>query len=162
MQVCTSLQTDNHTSTPPLSFLQAGCPSCHATNSIKALKARVQWRTKIKVNSHFCYKIVLVVCCLFVVCLVSGVMYICIHRAVNLLPLCTAVSAPYCVLFSGGRQVCVTRISIQTAALAFGGTGLPAGIDKERDYFIVALCVQYISVCEINKLCSTLMSSTQL
>jgi len=23
MQVCTSLQTDNHTSTPPLSFLQA-------------------------------------------------------------------------------------------------------------------------------------------
>ena len=28
MQVCTSLQTDNHASTPPLSFLQAGCPSC--------------------------------------------------------------------------------------------------------------------------------------
>jgi len=27
MQVCTSLQTDNHTGTPPLSFLQAGCPS---------------------------------------------------------------------------------------------------------------------------------------
>jgi len=24
MQVCTSLQTDNHASTPPLSFLQAG------------------------------------------------------------------------------------------------------------------------------------------
>jgi len=39
MQVCTSLQTDNHTSTPPLSFLQAGCPSCHPTNSVKALKA---------------------------------------------------------------------------------------------------------------------------
>jgi len=38
MQVCTSLQTDNHTSTPPLSFLQARCPSCHPTNSIKALK----------------------------------------------------------------------------------------------------------------------------
>jgi len=37
MQVCTSLQTDNHASTPPLSFLQAGCPSCHPTNSIKAL-----------------------------------------------------------------------------------------------------------------------------
>ena len=28
MQVCTSLQTDNHTSTPPIRFLQAGCPSC--------------------------------------------------------------------------------------------------------------------------------------
>jgi len=39
MQVCTSLQTDNHASTPPLGFLQAGCPSCRPTNSIKALKA---------------------------------------------------------------------------------------------------------------------------
>ena len=35
-----SLQTDNHASTPPLKkFLQAGCPSCRPTNSIKALKA---------------------------------------------------------------------------------------------------------------------------
>jgi len=43
MQVCTSLQTDNHASTPPaLSFLQAGCPSCLPTNSIKALKANHQ------------------------------------------------------------------------------------------------------------------------
>jgi len=33
------LQTDNHASTPPLSFLQAGCPSCRPTNSVKALKA---------------------------------------------------------------------------------------------------------------------------
>ena len=40
MQVCTSLQTDNHASTPPLSFLQAGCPSCLPTNSVKALKAK--------------------------------------------------------------------------------------------------------------------------
>ena len=39
MQVCTSLQTDNNASTPPLSFLQAGCPSCRPTNSVKALKA---------------------------------------------------------------------------------------------------------------------------
>jgi len=39
MQVCTSLQIDNHASTPPLSFLQAGCLSCHPTNSVKALKA---------------------------------------------------------------------------------------------------------------------------
>ena len=39
MQVCISLQTNNHASTPPLSFLQAGCPSCHPTNSVKALKA---------------------------------------------------------------------------------------------------------------------------
>ena len=42
MQVCTSLQTDNHASTPPLGFLQAGCPSCRPTNSVKALKAKVR------------------------------------------------------------------------------------------------------------------------
>jgi len=40
MQVCTSLQTDNRASTPPLSFLQTGCPSCRPTNSVKALKAK--------------------------------------------------------------------------------------------------------------------------
>jgi len=39
MQVCTLLQTDNHASTPQLSFLQAGCLSCHPSNSVKALKA---------------------------------------------------------------------------------------------------------------------------
>jgi len=39
MQVCTSLQTDNHASTPTTLFLQAGCPSCCPTNSVKALKA---------------------------------------------------------------------------------------------------------------------------
>ena len=37
MQVCTSLQTDNHASTRPLR-----CPSCRPTNSVKALKVRVQ------------------------------------------------------------------------------------------------------------------------
>jgi len=40
MQVCTSLQTDNHASTSPLSFLQTGCPSCCPTNSVEALKAK--------------------------------------------------------------------------------------------------------------------------
>jgi len=39
MQVCTLLQTDNHIRTPPF-FLQAGCPSCRPTNSVKALKAK--------------------------------------------------------------------------------------------------------------------------
>jgi len=39
IQVCTSFQTDNHANTPPLSFLQDGCPSCRPTNSVKALKA---------------------------------------------------------------------------------------------------------------------------
>jgi len=39
MQVCTSLQTDNHQH-PTTQFLQAGCPSCRPTNSVKALKAK--------------------------------------------------------------------------------------------------------------------------
>jgi len=42
MQVCTSLQTNNHASTTPLSFLQPGCPSCRPTNCVKALKAQAQ------------------------------------------------------------------------------------------------------------------------
>jgi len=42
MQICTSLRTNNHASTPPLIFLQAGCPSCRPTNSVKALKALKQ------------------------------------------------------------------------------------------------------------------------
>ena len=37
MQVCTVLQKDNHASTQPLKFLQARCPSCCPTNSVKAL-----------------------------------------------------------------------------------------------------------------------------
>jgi len=48
MQVCTSLQTHNHASTPPLSFLQAGCPSCRPTNSVKALKANTTTQNKHK------------------------------------------------------------------------------------------------------------------
>jgi len=43
MQGCTSLQTDNHASTPPLSFLQAGCPFCCPTNSVKALRPSIRW-----------------------------------------------------------------------------------------------------------------------
>ena len=61
---CTSLQTDNHASTPPLSFLQAGCPTYCPTNGIKAPtcfktqvtynfppKVWIIWRNKIQVNS---------------------------------------------------------------------------------------------------------------
>ena len=46
MQVCTSLQTDNHASNPPLSLLQTGCPSCRPTNSVKALKGNFCQHTK--------------------------------------------------------------------------------------------------------------------
>ena len=51
MQVCTSFQTDNHASTPPLSYLQAGCPSCRPTNSVEALKATVQVYTRRSMTS---------------------------------------------------------------------------------------------------------------
>jgi len=53
MQVCTSLQTDNRASTPRLSFLQDGCPSCCPTNSIKALKANAQ------TSNSFCKKVLI-------------------------------------------------------------------------------------------------------
>ena len=43
MQVCTSLLTDNHASTQPLSFLQARCPFCRPTNSVKTLMAADYW-----------------------------------------------------------------------------------------------------------------------
>jgi len=61
MQICTSLQTNNHASTPQLSFLQAGCPSCHPTTSVKALKADIaalpennQTAVTLKVCRKFC------------------------------------------------------------------------------------------------------------
>ena len=58
MQVCTSLQTDDHANTPPLSFLQSGRPSCRPTNNVKALKGLpLAWQLTINptcINaSHF-------------------------------------------------------------------------------------------------------------
>ena len=35
------LQTDYHTNTPSLCFLQAGCPPCRPTNSVKALSRAI-------------------------------------------------------------------------------------------------------------------------
>jgi len=56
MQVCTSLQTDDHTSTPPLSFLQAGCPSCRPTNSVKAMKENMDEEQFIQyIHINLCY-----------------------------------------------------------------------------------------------------------
>jgi len=36
LQVCTSLQTGNHASTPPVRFLQAGCPLFRPTNKCQS------------------------------------------------------------------------------------------------------------------------------
>jgi len=51
MQVCTSLQIDNHANTPPLSFLQAGCPLCRPTNSVKALKEKAGQLLSLKLKN---------------------------------------------------------------------------------------------------------------
>ena len=56
MQVCTLLQKDNHAGTPPLSFLQTGCPSCRPTNSVKALKAQYHNTNKtLKTKATSCH-----------------------------------------------------------------------------------------------------------
>jgi len=52
MQACTSLQADNHASTPPRSFLQAGCSSCHPTNSVEALKTLVHSKQTSESDLH--------------------------------------------------------------------------------------------------------------
>jgi len=52
-KVCTSLQTDNHASNPPFSFLQAGCPSCRPTNSVEALKAALMQRNTFSTSSQW-------------------------------------------------------------------------------------------------------------
>ena len=46
MQVCTSLQTDNHASTPPLSFLQAGCLSAAQPTASK------HWRHILVISNY--------------------------------------------------------------------------------------------------------------
>jgi len=40
MQLCISLQTDNHASTPPLEFFTGRMPFLPPNNSVKALKAQ--------------------------------------------------------------------------------------------------------------------------
>ena len=50
MHVCTLLQTENHASTPSLIFLQAGCPFCCPTNSVKALKANSMVSGQFKIH----------------------------------------------------------------------------------------------------------------
>jgi len=62
MLICTLTQTHNHASVPPPSFLQAGCPSRHPTNSIKAHQlthtqnATLTWNYLYRWNErHFCY-----------------------------------------------------------------------------------------------------------
>ena len=66
IQVCTLLQTVNHASTPPLSFLQAGCPSCPRASHAQSAEMRpvgtcVMWSCGLCVlsveHNHKPYKI---------------------------------------------------------------------------------------------------------
>jgi len=56
---CAPWPRHNHTTIPPLSFLQAGCPSRCPTNSIKALKATESTNVIVCLDVHhanFCLK----------------------------------------------------------------------------------------------------------
>jgi len=46
MQVCIMLQTDNHASTPPLSFLHAGCPPFLPPNQQRQSNEGITLKTK--------------------------------------------------------------------------------------------------------------------
>jgi len=50
MQVCTRFRQTTTPTPPLLSFLQAGCPSCRPTNSVKALKAILHVEVNCKSN----------------------------------------------------------------------------------------------------------------
>ena len=52
--ICTSLQTDNHTNTLSLNFLEARCSSWCSTNSVKALKEKQCWHSLNKSNQQHC------------------------------------------------------------------------------------------------------------
>ena len=49
--ICKSApHADNHSNIPPLSFLQAGCPSWCPTNSVKALKNRLVKKLEVEIS----------------------------------------------------------------------------------------------------------------
>jgi len=86
MLVCVLLQADNHVSTPPLSFLQAGCPSCRPTNSV----------SNCKLCRYFClgyplYRPSEAICFqpvrLCVRVYVHGCVQLCMHAGLGILPL---------------------------------------------------------------------------
>jgi len=53
MQVCTSLQTDNHASTSPFSFFTGRMPFCCPIDSVKALKAVALKAVHVAISQYF-------------------------------------------------------------------------------------------------------------
>ena len=80
MQVCTSLQTDNHASTPSLSFLQAGCPFCRPTNSVKALKAN---QSTEGIDTYYIYILYITVIVCLSLCLYNIDIFTKLHKQTN-------------------------------------------------------------------------------
>jgi len=78
MQICTLPQRDSDASIPPLSFLQAGCPSCCPINRVKALKAFGQiYKTALKWSVCECVSVwmhlfMFIPCSLYTGCGKSG------------------------------------------------------------------------------------------
>jgi len=70
-----SRHTHNHASTPPLNFLQDGCPSCRPTNSVKAPKAVSTVGNKHWSKSHWSGKFVVV--CMYALWCVCSVLCVC-------------------------------------------------------------------------------------
>ena len=56
-------------STPPLSLLQSGCPSCHPTDSVKALKAQVTPMKCINIKIQNLESVGLLCCIMCAICL---------------------------------------------------------------------------------------------
>ena len=71
MQVYTLLQTDNLASTPPLCFLQAGCPSCCQNDGVKALRAIHQQNKCCETWTLLCFSVFFVVIFVHRFCLIT-------------------------------------------------------------------------------------------
>ena len=113
MQIRTPTQTHNHASIPPLSFLQAGCPSCRPTNSIKALKGYCGY--------HYCSKLLcLKMCTLSILTRLTSYIYC------SLKPIITSAEEGGYVFGSVCLSVCPSDYSQTRERILtkfFGGVG---------------------------------------
>ena len=98
-----------HASTPPLSFLQVRCPSCHPTNSVKALKASGVTLESLK----YCFIYVLVVTILYIMKNMKELLYLGFSIVGGMLQLSGSCIAQLKSKFSPSRQL--TNSSSETS-----------------------------------------------
>ena len=97
MQSCTLPQTDNHASTPPLSLLQARCPSCHpVSQQYQTMEGTRLLYLLVKSWLHIILHIFMALCCFIVLPILCTLLtsnffryHRCVHNLVNL-PLAAA------------------------------------------------------------------------